>query len=114
MDGGAARGAQITPDMLFSGPGGRCLRVETIREPVPIFLNSCRSMQGRVKRFQGDVPAVPLVLPGAAIHHPPQSFPACAVVRVTEGQALRLAAVVGGVYFDNLEALLVGIPEICF
>lgn len=78
-----------------------------------------------------DVPAAPLVAPeaqpllsdraahivwlsGAAIHDAMRGFPACAVVRLQPGQTMREAAVASGAYFDNPEALLVGIPEACF
>lgn len=53
-------------------------------------------------------------LSGAAISDPLRGFPACHVVRVAHGQSMRQAAVAAGAYFDNPEALLVGIPEACF
>ncbi|MDO6732477.1 hypothetical protein Q4577_20825 [Marinovum sp. 2_MG-2023] len=53
-------------------------------------------------------------LAGAAKTDPMRGFPACQVVRVAEGQTLRQAAVSAGVYFDNPDALLVGIPAACF
>ncbi|WP_157046621.1 hypothetical protein [Roseovarius sp. 217] len=52
-------------------------------------------------------------LSGAAIHDPLRGFPACHVVRVTEGQSLRQAAVAAGIDPDA-DRLIVGIPENCF
>ncbi|MDT8856543.1 hypothetical protein RNZ50_16250 [Paracoccaceae bacterium Fryx2] len=52
-------------------------------------------------------------LSGAAQADPLRGFPACAVVRVAQGQTLRQAALAGG--FDpDADRLLVGIPATAF
>lgn len=52
-------------------------------------------------------------LSGAAIHDPMRGFPACHVVRVAEGQSLRLACAAAGVDPGG-PRLIVGIPQACF
>ena len=49
-----------------------------------------------------------------AIHDPMRGFPARAVVRLQPGQTSRRAPVASGVYFDNPEVLIVGIPSEAF
>ena len=52
-------------------------------------------------------------LSGAALHDPMRGFPACHVVRVSEGQTLRQAAVARGID-PEADRLIVGIPAACF